>query len=307
MGMKQAGIVAVLAVFLVFMAHADDYVISEDEFRLLTPEQQVQLLLSEWKDEFYLTGLSRLYWRYYPILQENAEAVKKILLRYLEEIEVPVQYTTEDRTFEILEYLISSSLLPSSWTQDERLKLTELYREKLDRYLMTYKVVDFTVLRFEARIRGDVFLPEITIESLYEKYSGMGYEGLRLPSPEHLLRQYLADWKYTRNRNGMIRRQEEIIVKEGETMKSAILQCFKETRIPRRLVGVDRTYWHLFSLIFEYETFRDLWTREERMELAELYREKIDWYLRTYNVSDFVPRNFGLIIQALLREGEIVF
>jgi hypothetical protein len=315
--MKQAGIVAVLAVFLGFMAYADDYVIAEDEFRLLTPEQQVQLLLSEWKDEFYLTGLSRLYGRHYPSLLENAEAVKKILLRYLEEIEVPVQYTTEDRTFEILEQLIFGILF-YSWTADERMKLTELYRDKIDWYLRTYKVVDFTVLRFDARIRGlnpewggmgiYLFLPEITIESLFEKYTGIGYEGLRLPSPEHLVRQYLADRKYTRGRNDMaLRRQEEIITKGGETMKPAILQCFKEIGIPRRLEGVDRTYWLLFSLIFEHQAFRDLWTREERMELAELYREKIDWYLRTYDVSDFVPRNFESIIRALLLDGEIVF
>jgi hypothetical protein len=89
-------------------------------------------------------------------------------------------------------------------------------------------------------------------------------------------------------------------------MKPAILKCFKETRIPRRLEGADRTYWLLFGLMFDYDAFLVLWTREERMELAELYREKVDWYLRNYDVSDFVPRNFELIIQALLREGEIV-
>jgi hypothetical protein len=315
--MKQAGIAVVLAIFLGGMVYGDENLISEDKFRLLTLEQQVRLLLCEWKDEFYLTGLSRLYGRHYPILLENTETVKQILLKYFEEINIPIQYTTEDRTFEILEQLIFGTFL-YSWTAEERMKLAELCKEKIDWYLKTYKVVDFTILRFDARIRGFnlewggiglyVFLPEITIERLFEKYSGMGYDGLRLPSSEHLIRQYLAAWKYTRSRNSMaIRRQEEIIIKGGETMKPAILKCFKETKIPRGLEGMDRTYWRLFSLIFEHGAFRDLWTREERMELAELYHEKIDWYLRTYNVSDFVPQNFRSIIQALLHEGKIVF
>jgi hypothetical protein len=314
--MKQAGIVVVLTLFLTLMAYGEEDLISEDEFRLLTPEQQVRFLLSEWKEEFYRTEFSR-YWRHHLILLENQEAVKQVVLRCFEETEVPVQYMTEDRTFEILEFLIFSSLL-YSWNHDECLKLAELYCEKIDWYLKTYKVVDFTVLRFDARIRGFnpewgrgglyVFLPEITIETLYEKYTGMGYEGLRLPSPEHQVRQYLADWKYTRSRNGLaIWRQEEIIVEGGETMKPVILKCFKETEIQRRLSSRDVTYWLLFYLIFDHNKFRNLWTREERMELAELYREKMDWYSRTYKVSDFVAQNFEQIIQALLREGEIVF
>jgi hypothetical protein len=299
------------------MAYGEDDIISEDEFRLLTPEQQIQLLLSEWNDKLYRTGQSRLYWRHYPILLEDAEAVKQVLLRFFEEIEVPIQYTTEDRTFEILEEIIFGTFL-YSWTADERLKLAELYREKIDWYLKTYKMVDFTVLRFDARIRGFnpewggmgmyLFLPEITIETLFEKYTSMGYERLRLPSPQHQVCQFLAEWKYTQTHNGMaIQRQEEIIVMGGEKMKPAILKCFKETRIPRRLEGADRTYWLLFSLIFDYDTFRNLWTREERIELAEIYHEKLDWYLKTYKVSDFVPQNFESIIQALLREGEILF
>jgi hypothetical protein len=44
---QQAGIVIVLFLFLGVTAYAEDAVISDDEFRLLTPEQQVELLLSE--------------------------------------------------------------------------------------------------------------------------------------------------------------------------------------------------------------------------------------------------------------------
>jgi hypothetical protein len=313
--MKHAGIVIVLLLFLGVTAYAEDNIISADEFRLLTPEQQVELLLSEWKDEQFQTGFPRLYWEHHGILRENAEAVKPIVLRYFEEIEVPVQYTTEDRTFEILEYIIFSTLY--TWTEDEVLKLAELHREKTDRYLRTYKVVDFTILRFDARVRGFntefrpgiyYFLPEITIETLFEKYTGMGYEGLRLPSPEHQVRQYLAETKYSPTINRLhFRKQEQIIVQGGETMKPAILKCFREAKIPRRLAGNDRTYWRLFTLIFEYDAFRGLWTREERIELAELYREKIDWYLRTYKVVDLVIQNFESIIEGLLCEGEMVF
>jgi hypothetical protein len=314
MKMKPLVVVVLLILLAGFRAYGEEKELTEDDFRLLTPEQQIQYALHEWRYDLYSFGY---YWKHEVVLQENAKAVKPVVLRYFKETEAPIQYKTDDRTFGILEYLTLSTL-GYLWTPGERTEITELYRDKIDRYLRVNRIVDFTVQKLEAFMEGSnsglwgegafLFLPEITGEqALLKKYTDMGYEGLSLPSPEHRVRQFLADWKYERSYNHIIHwEQRRNLIENAETVKPALLKCLEEIEVPKPYrFQSDGTFYLIQRLTTQ--DFRELWTLEERKEIAEIYRAKIDWYLRTYTEVNGMIQMFEEIIEGMGSEGDIVY
>jgi hypothetical protein len=309
-------VVVLLILFFGVNVYARGNILPEDEFRQLTPEQQIRHILQEWRYDLYGFGYYR---KHEVILQENAEAVKPVILKYFKETEIPVQYKTEDRTFWILEYLTLSISGYLRWTPGERTEITELYREKIDWYLRVNKLVDFTIQKLEALMEGSnsglwgagafLFLPEITSETLLKKYMDMGYEGLSLPAPEHQVKLFLADWKYERlydnTKHGA---QLSALIENAETVKPAILKCLEEIDIPKPYYlnpNTDNTFYLIYRLTTQ--DFRELWTLEERKELAEIYQAKIDWYLRTYKEVNGMIRMLEEIIEGMGSEGDIVY
>jgi hypothetical protein len=125
-----------------------------DDIRLLNPDEQVHAIIETFKHYDMYTRLITFTYCC-NLLTENPEGVKPVLFRYLKESNPrPVNDLSNDlsgMTYRIIDNIIWDDFYFRNrlFTRDEEELLAELYQEKLDYYLKTYKRIDRIVYHLD--------------------------------------------------------------------------------------------------------------------------------------------------------------
>ena len=155
----------------------------EDYLRTLIPQLQVEILITRYK---HSGGIPFTFYLSSSVLVENSEAVKPFLFEYARNTNPPYIRDNTDMTFDLIFTIIETVFLVRNhlFSDDEKLLLAEIYQEKLDYYLRTYKTLDYTVLRLDHLI---IFLstgirmgenPDYRF-TLLQKFKDLGYGELK--------------------------------------------------------------------------------------------------------------------------------
>jgi hypothetical protein len=129
-----------------------------NDIRLLSPEEQVHTIIETFRYKLYYTRFISFTYCI-DILLENPEGVKPVLFRYLKELNPPLDKDRSDTSYAIIYYLIWREFY-NLFSREEEELLVEIYQEKLDYYLRTYKWVDGEVYSLDSSI---IFLKQVRL------------------------------------------------------------------------------------------------------------------------------------------------
>lgn len=176
--MKNKIILVILLIYLLCLPFINGQTL--EEYRQLSASEQLETMIEIYG--FDRNGSRRLQFdQWYDILMEKPDELKPLLFEYLKEYPV-VQYSNQDQRFLIMNSLLWGGFInhPENLTDSDRSIFLEIYREKIDRYLRAYKLLDSISLMLcdtERGLTGQVLMSSTMsyAEELLKKYKKLGY------------------------------------------------------------------------------------------------------------------------------------
>jgi hypothetical protein len=159
-----------------FTLPGDEYT----DFRLLTPDEQVQKVLADFR---YTGFLGFEFVRLRNIIMENPEKIKPIIFKLFEDIPPFIYGNTSDVAYDIISNIMNEFIIEGLLNKDEMYHLGDLYQKHVEYYLKTYKKIDALSIALEAlsiQMKTGVkvkLIPGYEKEFL-KRYTDRGYKDL---------------------------------------------------------------------------------------------------------------------------------
>jgi hypothetical protein len=109
------------------------------------------------------------------------------------------------------------------------------------------------------------------------------YSDFRNLSPEQQIETIINDYRYGEYLGFKFRRLENILLERNEEIKPLLIDYLRRFDVPVYSDYSDQVYIIIDRIIW---TFELLFNESEKQELADIYRSKLDKYLRTYKKID---------------------
>jgi hypothetical protein len=312
--MNRFGCLALLAIICCSRLAAAPRIESEppvsyDDFKLLPIEGQLETAwdlyysdLAAWRSPVpptYRNSDFDIVMNYIKIINESGETekIEKIALERLSGLDA-IDFTENDVFVFFTHFLKNHIPVP---------ELLMLHKKKLHEQLTLYKLINYNAIRMNERIENLEYLVEgkdvhiYTGEDgysgeiyIYNKYTAIGFEDLQYD--EHLLEGYKRlsverqihhiwnEWQKERFKRGPMSpsliHKIELLMERREESIPWMYNFLQNTREEER--EDSRSHFSLTVDILYFLQRDGLLNDNEKKELANVYRQKLDEYIRNY-------------------------